>query len=114
MARRHVVNYFLEQENLYMELLSNLPDFQELFNSGKLTEEEYNTAIKEIENAKANYLTLSYIMFLLNKPNKSDKEESKINKQWYDSLKQYSREAILDESKDALKHLKQLIKEKKI
>ena len=114
MARRHVVDYYLEQENLYLDMLSNLQDFKDLLKEQKISIEDYEQACKEIEKVKENYERLAYIMFLLNKPNKKDKEESKKAKEWYKALNTVSREAILDESKDALAHIKKLIEEGKL
>lgn len=110
MARKHVINYFLQVENQYLEMLDNVKDFKELLDSNKVSEDEYNDFMKEVEVLKTNYERLSYIIFLLNKPNKDDKKEILQNKQWYDALKTSSKEALLDESKDALSTLKELIK----
>ena len=110
MARKHVVKYFLEMENQYFEMLDNMKDFKELFDSNKISEEEYNSFVNQVELLKSNYERIAYIMFLLNKPNKSDKKEIEENKQWYRALKTVSKEALLDESRDCLATIKALIK----
>ena len=104
MAKRHVNMYFLEQQALYFEMLENLKEFEELAKEGKVSQEEYN---------KANYERVAYIIMLLNKPNRKDREEADINASWYKQLEGASKEVILDESRDVLADLKALIKKGK-
>ena len=113
MARRHVVQYFLELENTYIETKETLDELQELAQAGKVEEETYLDVKKDFEVIKANYDRIAYILFLLNKPNKKNKKEDEVSKTWYDYLKTSSREAIVDESKDALAHIKETIREVK-
>ena len=113
MARRHVVQYFLEMENQYLEMLSNIPDYKELLAENQITQDEYESLIADVELIKSNYERLAYIMMLLNKPNKSDKREKEINKSWYDALKTASKEALINENADALAHIKSILREKK-
>lgn len=110
MAKRHLTLYFLEVENLYLEMLENLKDFKELAQEGKIPQEDYDQALKEVDLLRANYERIAYIMMLLNKPNRKSNEEADMNKSWYASLEHASKEAILDESQDVLKTLKELIK----
>ena len=111
MAKRHVVQYFLELENEYVEMQDTLKELQQLAHDGKLEESAYLETKKEVELIKTNYERVAYILFLLNKPNRKDKDEDKIAQSWYDYLKTSSKEAIVDETKDALKHIKEIIKE---
>lgn len=113
MSKAHVNLYFLEIQNQYFEMLENLKEFKELAEQGKISQDEYNNMIAEVELLKSNYERISYIIMLLNKPQKKSKEENDINIAWYNSLKGASKEAILDESKDVLVDLKALIKKGK-
>ena len=112
MAKRHVIRYFLEVENTYVETMEVLKELQELANQGKVEESTYLNVEKDLEVIKTNYERLAYIIFLLNKPNRVKKNdyEEKVNKSWYDSLKFASKEAIMDESRDALAHFKEIVK----
>lgn len=110
MAKRHVVEYFLQVEYQYLEMLDNLKEFKELLAANRISNEEFQQAIAEIELIKANYERISYIMFLLNKPNRKTKEEVELAKSWYDALQYASKEAIIDENKDALAKIKDMIK----
>ena len=115
MAKRDVVQYYLEQQSLYFELINNVKDLDDAFKAGIIDESQLKQAQQEIDVVKNNYERLSYIMFLLNKPNrKSNKnKEENINKEWYTYLKGSSKEAIYDESRDALADFKKLVKETK-
>jgi hypothetical protein len=115
MARKDVINYFLEQQGVYLELISNVKDLDEAFKKGQLSEEQIKIAKEDINIAKNNYDRIAYIIMLLNKPKDkaNRKKEEQFNKNLYDSLHGASREAVLDESKDALLDFKKLIKESK-
>ena len=110
MAKRHVVEYFLQVEYQYLEMLDNLKEFKELLAANRISNEEFQQAIAEIELIKANYERISYIMFLLNKPNRKTKEEVELAKSWYDALQYASKEAIINENNDALAKIKDMIK----
>lgn len=114
MSKRHVNLYYLQCENDYAEMLENLKDFKDLLNENRISQEEYLDYVKQLEVVKANYERIAYIMFELNKPNKKNKEEDDIAKSWYKALKFSSKEAVLDENKDALSHIKELIKKGEI
>lgn len=113
MAKRHVNLYFLEQQALYLEMLDNLKEFEQLAKEGKISQEDYDQMLREVELNKTNYERLAYIIMLLNKPNRKDKEEADMNASWYEQLEGASKEVILDESRDVLSDLKALIKKGK-
>lgn len=113
MARKDVIQFFLEQQNVYNELLENVKEFDVALKKGILTEEQVEDAKKEVEIIKENYQLLAYVVLLLNKPHKKNKrlKEERANHQWYEALKGSSREALLDESRDALTDFKRMVKE---
>ena len=113
MAKKHVKNYFLEVQNCYFEMLYNLKEFKALAQEGKVSQEDYDQMLREVELNKNNYERIAYIIMLLNKPNRISKEENDINKAWYKELQGASKEAILDESRDVLIDLKKYLKERK-
>lgn len=114
MAKRHVVQYYLEIENQYLEMLSNMQEFKDLLSENKISQEEFLQAVEEVEVIKANYERISYIMFLLNKPNRKTKDEIDLAKSWYKALSHASKEALMDENRDALCVIKDLIKKGKL
>ena len=113
MAKKDVVLYFLQMEDQYLEMLDNLKEFKEMAASGAIAAEEYEQAAEEVDVLKQNYERIAYIMFLLNKPNRKSKSPTRDELSWYNALKGASKEAILDENRDALATLKKVLKEYK-
>lgn len=113
MAKKHVNLYFLQCQNDYFEMLDNLKEFKELAQNGHVSQEEYDQMLREVDLVRANYERLAYIMLLLNKPKNDKKEKNDMNKSWYEALSGASKEAILDENKDALIDLKNYLKKAK-
>ena len=113
MSKKDVNLYFLQIQYEYFELLDNLKEFKELASEGRVSQEEYDQFLKQIELVKSNYERIAYIMMLLNKPNKKDKQDADMYKTWYNELPFASKEAIMDENKDVLKELKEYIKKGK-
>ena len=112
MAKRDVVMYFLQVQNQYQELLGDVKDLEEALKSKHIEQEQFDLAKKDIDVVKDNYERLAYIMMLLNKPQRKKKQagEEAVNKKWYDYLKGASKEAIIDENKDALADFKKIVK----
>ena len=113
MAKRHIIQYFLEIENQYFEMLESLKELKELYTEHKISDEAYSQVSQDVTTLKQNYERIAYILFLLGKPNRKNKQEDIISQSWYKALKFASKEAIVDENNDVLKHIKQLIKEGK-
>ena len=113
MAKRHVTQYYLQMESQYFEMVENLRDLNEDVQKGIVSPEEYQMLQQEVEKLRENYERISYIMLLLNKPNRKTNEDADMNKKWYQYLKGSSKEALIDENKDALANLKQYLKNKK-
>jgi len=114
MAKSHVINYYLEVEHLYLEMLDTLKELKELVKEGKITPEAYEQEEVNVNKLRENYERIAYIMFLLNKPKRKSRRIDKDTLRWYKELKNHSKEAILDESKDVLCTFKQLVREGKL
>lgn len=115
MAKRDVNKYYLQQQFLYMEMLENAKEFDRMYKNGEISRERFEEAQKSVEKVKDNYFQISYFMYELNRPfKKRERKEWEIaNKSLYDALQGYSKEALLDESKDALVDFRNLIEEEK-
>ena len=113
MAKGDINLYFLEVQDQYFEMLDNLKEFKELAVEGKVSQDEYDQMLREVELLKSNYERIAYIIMLLNKPKKSKRENADINNSWYNALSGASKEVILDENKDVLVDLKNLIRKSK-
>lgn len=114
MAKSHVVQYFLEVEHQYLEMIDNIKELQQLVDSNKISADEYEQVLRETELIKSNYERVAYIMFLLNKPNRKSKKIDNTTLSWYNTFTTASKEAIIDENRDALCTFKKLIAEGKV
>lgn len=110
MSKIDVNLYFLEIQNEYFEMLDNLKEFKELASEGKVSQEEYDQMLRQVDLVRSNYERIAYIIMLLNKPRKKEKAEYDIYKKWYNELQGASKQAVLDENADVLHDLKEFIK----
>lgn len=73
MAIEDVKNYYNSVCEDYHELLQTLKDMEEEYNKNLVSPETLENLKKQIEPIKINYQTISYIIFLLNRPKKKAK-----------------------------------------
>lgn len=117
MARKHVISYYLEQEQAYLQLLDTIKELDELHRSGKIDYDRYSELrdrlAPQVEELKAPYELLSYVIFLLNIPNRPKKGKKYItqNRIYFKYLEKFSKEKAFDENADALKVIKSIIQE---
>lgn len=115
MSKRDVNNIYLQQQMLYFGMLENAKEFDRMYKAGEISKERFEQAQREVERIKDNYMQISYFMLELQKPYKKRerKEWERRNKILYDSLEGYSKEALLDDTKDALADFRKMIEEAK-
>jgi len=77
MSKKHVDDYFNQICNDYHEMVEALRDMEKECNEGLVSPERVDNLKEMIKPIKYNYQRISYIMFLLNMPNKKEK------KRWY-------------------------------
>ena len=70
MSKRHVEDYFNKVADQYKEMLNELKDFEKECSDGLVEPEIFDNYKKIIEPLKNNYMTWSYVMYLLNLPNR--------------------------------------------
>jgi len=114
MSKRHVEEYYAKMYSDYRELKKVLEELQ-----NTLTEEAANSYVSQIESIKekvrlleANYKRLSYIIFLLNKPNRKKKETKYIRSESkkLNAIPEKDREeAVIQENKSVLDDIKNMI-----
>lgn len=80
MARKHVDEYYNKVCDQYVEMLDTLKDMQEAYELGKISQEQIENLKATIEPLKTNYERISWIMYLLNTPQR-DKKAKKWEKQ---------------------------------
>ena len=73
MSKRHVEDYFNKVADQYKEMLNELKDFEKECSDGLVEPEIFDNYKKIIEPLKNNYMTWSYVMYLLDLPNREKK-----------------------------------------
>lgn len=117
MSKRDVNKEYLQLQSDYFEALALSKDFDEMLKNGDITQDVFDEAQNRLINVKRNYDIYTYILFLLNKPNRKFKKwkEEAGNKEWYEYLSKQgvSGQSIRDESHDALIDFKKFVMEEK-
>ena len=117
MAKKHVIDYYVEQQAAYMQMLEDVAEIEKLYKEGKMDYERYSELrdrlVPQIEELKAPYELLTYVLFLLDIPNRPRKGKKYLaqNKMYFAYLNKYSKENMIAESQDVLKTFKQIVKE---
>ena len=108
MAVKHIKEYYEQVCDQYVMMNDELRDFQKEVENGLVEPERLDNLKKMIEPLKNNYMTLSWIMYLLNQPNRDSKERAyqKRNKKFIESLdKNFNKEAIMKQNDEVIKSI---------
>ena len=108
MAVKHVKEYYDQVCNQYIEMNQEIREFQKEVEEGLIEPERIDNLKKVIEPLKNNYMTLSWIMYLLNKPQKDSKGKSyeRRTKKFRESLdKSFDKKSILKQNEDVIKSI---------
>lgn len=115
MAKKDVLNYYLDVQAQYLEMLLNVKDLEDTIKSGVVEWDDprIEQLKQEVDIIKSNYERIAYILFLLNQParHQKKKNEYKQNKQVYDYLQSSTEDTIEQENENALKYIRTLAKE---
>lgn len=115
MSVKHVKEYFNQVADQYSEMLNELRDFEKEAEQGLIEPERLDIIKQNIQPLVNNYQTLSWIMFLLNQPNKKEKikKYERQNKALLKTLnKEFSQEGVINTNQQVIDGLKQQIKGK--
>lgn len=106
MSQKDVIKYYNEVTENYKDMLENLKDMEEEMKESLVTPEQVDQMKRMARPIVDNYKTLSYIIFLLNRPNKKEKfnRYEKQNKKLLENCR--TKEEVLNENKEALNNLK--------
>lgn len=110
MSVKHVKEYYLKVTNDYHEMNKILEELEKCLTEERAVEATKNIDMirQQVSQLKENYLRLSYVMFLLNMPNKKEKQR-KYAKQERKRVEAVPKEdrmmGVLKENKDILKFL---------
>ena len=108
MAVKHIKEYYEQVCDQYVMMNEELRDFQKEVENGLVEPERIDNLKKMIEPLKNNYMTLSWIMYLLNQPNRDNKERAyqKRNKKFIESLdKNFNKESIMKQNDEVIKSI---------
>lgn len=108
MSQKDVIKYYNEVVESYKDMLENLKDIEEEMKESLVTPEQVEQMKRMAQPIVDNYKTLSYIIFLLNRPAKKEKfnRYEKQNKKLLENCR--TKEEVLNENKEALNNLKNL------
>ena len=114
MAVKDVKRYYYTMLSQFLEMKADLADFEQAFADGFITEDQLEAAREDIAKLEANYDRLTYIMYLLEMPNRSSKKQAHEKRSKdelnYLSAKKADAKSVFDENKSALEHLRQELK----
>ena len=115
MAARDVKEYYFKLIAQKAELEADLADFEEALKNGFITEEQMQAAKDELIPYQINLDRLTYIMYLLELPNRKTKKAKfeKQNKKILDELgkRNADEQSVLYENKSALDAFRKEVKE---
>ena len=108
MAVKHVKEYYEQICEQYVQMNEELRDFQKEVENGLVEPERIDNLKKIIEPLKNNYMTISWIMYLLNQPQRASKERAyeRRNRKFLETLdKKFKKESILKENEDVINNI---------
>ena len=115
MAVKDVKEYYFKLIAQKAELEADLADFEEALKNGFITEEQMQVAKDELVPYQINLDRLTYIMYLLELPNRKTKKAkfAKQNKKILDELgkRNADEQSVISENKSALDAFRKEVKE---
>lgn len=111
MSVRDVKEYYLSVVRDYKDMLQELQDFEIELQHDLVSPEKIEDLKQLIEPIKNNYQTLSYIIYLLNKPQRNDKvKQAKYAKQHKKDISfidpKFTKDGILKQNQDTLSKIR--------
>ena len=115
MAAKDVKEYYFKLTAQKAELEADLADFEEALKNGFITEEQMQAAKDELVPYQINLDRLTYIMYLLELPNRKAKKAkfAKQNKKILNELEKRNadEQSVISENKSALDAFRKEVKE---
>lgn len=114
MAMKHLVAYYNEVGKQYCDLKDELREYEEYAKTHIVPPDIMDNLEALIAPLKQNYERLTYVMFLLNQPNRKSKQpayERRMAKAIKGLSETNSLEAVVKENDDVLQKLKETMKE---
>lgn len=95
MSVKHVKEYYRKICNDYKEMVNTLAEMEEYVQQNIISPEKLDNIKESVEAMKINYQRISWIMYLLQIPNKKEKQR-KYEKQYQKSFDELSSTASTD------------------
>lgn len=108
MAIKHLEEYYKKVCGDYTEMLQTLTDMEEALNNNLVSDEQMNQLKQMIEPLKNNYMTLSWVMYLLYQPSRKEKfkkYDKQMSKFKSDKDVTRSKEGVLEQNQNILKEI---------
>ena len=108
MSLKDVKNYYNQICDQYNEMISDIKELEQEAEQGIVEPERVDRLKEQVAPIKQNYERWAYMMFLLNQPARKEKVKryQKQNAKLLAQLsKQNSLDAVIEENKEALKHV---------
>lgn len=111
MSKKHVEEYYIKMASDYTEMKNVLQQLQDSVTeqNAEVYAMQISTIKEQVKLLEANYKRLSYIMFLLNMPNKKKKEsryEKREHKRLNSIPEEHREDAVQKENSDILENIK--------
>lgn len=109
MSVKHIKQYYDQICKQYSEMLAELKDFEKEAEENLFPPEKLSNIKQLIDPLKVNYERWAFMMFLLNKPNRKEKEKAYVrrNKKLLSKLsKDNNLESVVSENEEVIKKLK--------
>lgn len=107
MSKKDFDREFAQIEKQYLEMIGDLKDMQQEFADGLVSPDTLEQMKKIVEPIVVNYNMWNYVRFLLNKPNKKEKEAKYIRqtKKFQENMKTF--DDVVEENNQVLDELKE-------
>ena len=111
MSKKDFDREFAQIEKQYLEMIGDLKDMQQEFADGLVSPDTLEQMKKIVEPIVVNYNMWNYVRFLLNKPNKKEKEAKYIRqtKKLQENMKTFN--DVIEENNQVLSELKEFTDE---
>ena len=108
MAVKDILEYYKECESQYDDMKNEMNDFRYLCSQGMVAPEIIENAQKMFNLMEDNYKKLSYVIFLLNKPVKKEKQKRYNNQNKKLLSKSITKDAVINQNKDCINKVRNL------
>lgn len=106
MSKKHVEQYFKTIADQYSEMLDLLKELEQQYETNIIEPERLDKIKESIVPLKTNYQRISYIMYLLNMPNRKEKQTKYKKALEAKQYKEASLQKVKDENDSVIDNLK--------